>query len=244
MIDMKNCSRTTSDTPNDHENSPIRFNLVRTGEITVVFLLLFLAPLHAQTQAQINATARPTPAPISPDKKWEYVGGEKPKLVNAETKEVALESPCSLGDLGAPVWAPDSKRFAFSCSGGKQNGTFVYHQRDNKWEPLEELGNGDDLMDRAGNIIEAQAKKKGLPKKTFLHMNLWTVEADHWVDSNTLVVYAAMLETVKGRDGEHVGPTFGANALFTLMFDDAGKWKIIKTHEMSRKEIEKREKKQ
>jgi hypothetical protein len=215
------------------------------GLITAGSLLLSLAPLHGQPPAQIKATARarPTPDPISPDKKWEYVGGEKPKLVNAETKEVALELSCSLGgsDFGAPLWAPDSKRFALSCSGGKANGTSIYLQRDNHWEALEEsLGNGDEIFDRAGKIVEAQAKKKGLAKGTFLHMNLWTVEPVRWVDSNILVVYAAILETVHGNDGEHVGPSFGANLLFTLKFDDAGKWEITKTHEMSRKEVEKR----
>jgi hypothetical protein len=33
-----------------------------------------------------------------------------------------------------------------------------------------------------------------------------------------------------------------AGFLFTLKFDAAGKWKIVKTHQMSEKEIEKIEK--
>jgi hypothetical protein len=35
---------------------------------------------------------------------------------------------------------------------------------------------------------------------------------------------------------------FGAELLLTLKFDDAGKWKIVKTHRMSEKEVEKIEK--
>ncbi|MGI8821294.1 MAG: lysozyme inhibitor LprI family protein [Chthoniobacterales bacterium] len=191
-----------------------------------------------QSVAQAGQAAAQTPSSTSPDKKWEYRSGDTPKLFHAGTNDVALEFSCSLGGT-APLWAPDSKRFAVICSGGKQNETLVYQQRDNQWEPLEEaLGNGDELMERAGNIIDAQAKRKGLPKKTFLHMNQWTVEAEQWLDSSTLVVHASMLETVHGRDGEHVGPSFGADLLFTLKFDEAGKWKIVKTHEMTGKAAE------
>jgi hypothetical protein len=35
---------------------------------------------------------------------------------------------------------------------------------------------------------------------------------------------------------------FGAHFLVTLKFDEAGNWKIIKTHRMSDKEVEKIEK--
>jgi uncharacterized protein YecT (DUF1311 family) len=196
-----------------------------------------------------EAETPPPPAAnsISPDKKWEYVGGEEPQLVSADTKEVAVEFSCSLGgsDVAAPVWAPDSKRFALRCSGGKGSETSIYQQRDNGWEALEEpLGNGDEIFERAGNIVEAKAKKKGLRKGTFLHMNRWTVEPQRWIDSNTLVVYAAIIETVHRNDGEYVGPGYGTDLLVTLKFDDAGKWKIIKTHEMSKKEVEATEKNQ
>ena len=37
---------------------------------------------------------------------------------------------------------------------------------------------------------------------------------------------------------------FGADFLFTIKFDDAGNWKIVKRHSMSQKEVEKRDKKQ
>jgi len=176
---------------------------------------------------------------FSPDRKWEYRGGDTPKLFHAGTNDGALELPRSIEGtaFSAPLWAPDSKRFALCRSGGKQNETLVYQERDNQWEELE-LGNGDELMERAGNVIDAQAKRKGLPKKTFLHMNQWTVEAKQWLDSSTLVVHASMLESVHSRDGEHIGPSFGADLLFNLKFDEAGKWKIVKTHEMIGKAAE------
>jgi hypothetical protein len=37
---------------------------------------------------------------------------------------------------------------------------------------------------------------------------------------------------------------FGADLLFILKFDEAGNWKIIRTHQMSEKEVERREKDQ
>jgi hypothetical protein len=184
---------------------------------------------------------------LSPDKKWEYVAENAPKLVKADTKEAVLEFSCGLGgsDFSAPLWAPDSKRFAISCSGGKGDETSVYQLRDDQWVPPEDaLGNGDQLMERAGKIIEAQAKKKGLPKKTFLHMRSWTVEPERWVDPSTLIVYASMAERVHRQNGEDVGLGFGTDLLVTLKFDDAGKWKIVKTHQMSVKEVEKRKKEQ
>ena len=50
-----------------------------------------------------------------------------------------------------------------------------------------------------------------------------------------------MAERVK-RNGEDVGLGFGTDLLVTLKFDDAGNWKIVKTHsdvgERSRKERE------
>src|SRR5437588_255191 len=50
----------------------------------------------------------------SPDKKWEFVGGEEPRILEAGTNKVVLE--ISEG-RGVVVWAPDSKRFGFNYSG-------------------------------------------------------------------------------------------------------------------------------
>ncbi len=184
----------------------------------------------------------------SPDRKWEFSNGDTAKLVKAGTNEVAVDfsEGCDLGALDEHseiLWAPDSKRLAFySCGAGKEHNTLLYQLRDDHWVALE--GPRDELFQRAGKMIEAQAKRKGLPKKTFLHMQWWTVKPERWLDSSTLNVYASMAEVVHRYDGEYVGPGFGTDLLVTVKFDTAGNWKIVKTHQMSEKEVEKRYKEQ
>src|SRR5207247_2125656 len=66
----------------------------------------------------------------SPDKKWEYVGGDEQKLVKSGTNEMALD----LSDhvLGGVIWAPDSKRFALNWGRGRSHNTELYHLRGNE----------------------------------------------------------------------------------------------------------------
>lgn len=210
---------------------------MKPGPFSISYLLLFLGLSVAESV--FSQTPAPSLTLFSPDKQWQYVGGDKPKLVQAATNGVALEFSCNpAGEDSSPlVWAPDSIRFAITCAGGKGSSTSVYHLRNGKWEAGEELGNGDEIMTRAGDIIEAKARKKGMPKNTFLHMNRWTVEPQNWIDSSTLVVYAAMSEVAHRSNGEYAGVGYGTDLLLTLKFDDSGTWKIIKTHEMSAKEV-------
>jgi hypothetical protein len=212
-------------------------------------LLLVLAVACANTCVLSNAQessppAEEQPSEMSPDKKWEFSDGDTAKLVKAGTNEVALEflEGCDLGALDEHseiLWASDSKRLAFySCGAGKVHLTLLYQLRDDYWVALKTPGEDDQIDKRAADVIEAHAKRKGLPKGTFLHMQWWTVKPQGWLDSNTLIVYASMAEVVHRRDGEYVGPSYGADLLFTLKFDDAGNWKIIKTHEMTGKAAE------
>jgi hypothetical protein len=220
---------------------PMSPKFAATVDALVLLWLSGLGCLFSQTP---TPTASPNPSSVSPDKKWEYSDGDTAKLVKAGTSEVALtfSEECDLGALGehsVVLWAPDSRRLAFySCGAGKEHLTLLYQLRDDRWIALKTPGDGDDLFEQAGNIIEAQAKRKGLPKKTFLHMQWWTVKPDRWLDSSTLVVHASMAEVVHRNDGEYVGPGFGTDILVTLKFDDAGNWKIVKTHQMSAKEAE------
>lgn len=190
------------------------------------------------------------PRSASPDKKWEYLGGDAPKLVKAGTSEAAPEfmERCDLGAAGehsAVLWAPDSKRLAFySCGAGKEHLTLLYQLREDHWVALKTPGDGDDIDKRAADVIEAHAKRKGLPRKTFLHIQWWTVEPRQWVDASTMIVHASMAEVVHKNDGEYVGPGFDADLLFTLKFDDAGNWKIVRTHRMSDKEVQEGDKEQ
>lgn len=183
-----------------------------------------------------SPTPAATPPWVSPDKQWQFVEGDNAKLVKAGTNEVAVDLPCD----AAPLWAPNSTRFAITCASGKGKWVSVFQLRNGKWEtPDDVLGNGDAIMDRAAKVIEAQAKKKGMAKGTFLHMNRWSVEAEKWIDARTLVVFAEMWEVVKGSD--EVDDSYSADLLLTLKFDDRAGWKIIKTHEMSEKEVKRRE---
>jgi hypothetical protein len=214
-------------------------------------LVLFWFSIPGSVFSEMPApTASPNPSSLSPDKKWEYSDGDTPKLVKAGTNEVALEfsEGCDLGALGEHSelhWAPDSKRFAFySCGAGKEHLTLLYQLRDDGWVALKTPGDGDELFEQAGNFIEAQAKRKGLPKKTFLHMQWWSVDPKQWVDASSLIIHASMAEVVHKNDGDYVGPGFGSDLLLTLKFDDAGNWKVIKTHRMSEKEVEKAGKEQ
>ena len=54
-------------------------------------------------------------------------------------------------------------------------------------------------------------------------------EAAHRTDANTAILYAPCY----GRPRD-----LTATFLFTLKFDDAGKWKIIKMHQVSKKELD------
>jgi hypothetical protein len=65
------------------------------------------------------------------------------------------------------------------------------------------------------------------------------VEVRQWLDANTAIVYVILQQVAARRDepGE-ISDSFGAELLLTLKFDDAGKWKIVKTHEMTGKAAE------
>ena len=54
----------------------------------------------------------------------------------------------------------------------------------------------------------------------------------------------ASANAVTGHGSNNTGTTAQPDLLFTLKFDEVGNWKIIKTHEMSEKEVEGREKEQ
>jgi hypothetical protein len=214
---------------------------MKLGFAAIWFAVAGLFAVDSAFSQTSTPTPAPTPASSSPDKQWQYVGGEKRKLVKAGTNETVVEFNCNAREPSVLLWAPDSRRFAITCPGGKGSYTSVYQLRNGKWEAGEEsLGNGDKIMDRAGAIIEKQAKK-GMPKNTFLHMNRWTVEPEKWTDNSTLVVYAEMWEVAHRRDGSFADASYGTDLLLTLKFDDRGPWKIIKTHEMSEKEVKQRE---
>jgi len=187
---------------------------------------------------------------VSPDKKWQYLGGEdEAKIVASDTKQVVLQlSNQGTGDV---VWAPDSKRFAYNWGQGRTRQTAVYQLRDDHWAALDFPGDNGEFEKQPNDIVAGQLKKEGLSEKKlekqgkFLRLIWSTMNVDRWLDSNTAIVHVSLRQVAARRDdpGE-MFDGFGADLLFTLKFDEAGNWKIIKTHEMSEKEVETREKEQ
>jgi sugar lactone lactonase YvrE len=170
----------------------------------------------------------------SPDKKWEFVGGMEPKILDAATNQVVLDISEGRGGVD---WAPDSKRFGFNYHYRGSHGYIFrsvafYELRGDKWEQLRSPA--DDVSE--GSQLE-QLLKGHLPKKFNARdcsSNSDVLDLREWSDASTATLYAPCYRP----NSEKVKAGF----LFTLKFDAAGKWKIVKTHQMSEKEIEKMEK--
>ncbi len=195
-------------------------------------------------------TASSSPSSISPDKKWEYQPpGEETgaKIVKAGTKEVA-EDLCDISSCGEAtvLWAPDSKRFAFNWGQGRTRQTAFYQLRDDQWVALEFPSNDDIFEKQPNDIVAGQLKKEGLSEKKlekqgkFLRLIWSTMKVDRWLDSNTAIVHVSLQQVAARRNAPgEMDNGYGADLLYTLKFDVAGKWKIVKTHRMSDKEVEK-----
>ena len=197
-----------------------------------VSVILPFADAIAQTSPAPAQASTSSASSASPDKKWEYVGGaDDPKLLKADTKEVVLD----LADQGpgTVLWAPDSKRFALSHGRGKQEG-FFYQLRDDHWVELDSPY--DEAFKRADAVLAAQAKREGVPKKASRRTPWWSIEADKWVNASTLVMRASLSNQYQW--GEDHAKDLGSDFLFTLKFDDAGKWKIVKMRQISEKQAE------
>lgn len=110
-----------------------------------------------------------------------------------------------------------------------------YQLRDDKWVALRALV--DETSERAQL---AQLAKEHLPKSAH-ERRIWRSRPTHdllkvreWIDANTAILYAYSQWFVGDDQGD-----LDANFLFTLKFDAEGNWKIVKSHQMSKKEIEK-----
>ena len=222
----------------------------KVGAISVFAAIVVCATSFHLSNAQPpppDQEPSPSPTSLSPDKKWEYLGGDEPKIVKTGTKDEALH----LSDQGPGevVWAPDSKRFAFNYGQGRTHQTLVYQLRDDQWVALDFPGDNDVFEKQPNDIVAGQLKKDGLSEKKlekqgkFLRLIWSTIKVDRWVDSNTAIAYASLQQVAARRDAPgEMDNGYGADLLYTLRFDDAGKWKIVKTHRMSEKEVKKRAK--
>jgi hypothetical protein len=225
--------------------------LLQRSVIAVFVAVVTLATLVAQepsataTAANPDRSARP-PAnsehkSLSPDEKWEFSldRDDNGRLIRTGTTDTAVELslPCgpATGTCHEPIWSPDSKRFAFNYGQGRTRECTFYQLSGDEWKELEASDSSDPLNDLLGKRIAAQVKKKGLPATTDLRLISDTLKAHHWIDSNTLVVFASLGEVV--REDMEIG--FSAAYLGTVKFDPTGAWKLIKTRELSEKEAEK-----
>jgi hypothetical protein len=146
------------------------------------------------------------------------------------------------------VWAPDSKRFAFNWGQGRTHQTSFCQLRGDHWQRLESSP-GDEATQRVEKEFEAQLKRSHVSEKKLEKKGLYlrfiseTDELDRWLDSNTALLYAGLGKIIAKRDDPgDMSDGFSADFLFTIKFDDAGNWKFVKTHRMSDKEVEEREK--
>jgi hypothetical protein len=199
--------------------------------LVAVSLILPFANAIAQTSPTPAEGSTPTWSTASPDKKWEFVGGDdEPKLLKADTKEVALD----LADQGpgSVLWAPDSKRFALNYARGKQ--TAFYQLRDGHWVELESPDK--EAYERTDAVLAAEAKKKGVPKKASARTPTWSIEADKWIQATTLVMHVSLSKFFQW--GQDHSKDLSSDFQLTLKFDAAGKWNIVKMRQLSEKEAE------
>ena len=177
---------------------------------------------------------------VSPDKQWEYECVEYPRMVKAGTTQLVLDLDQELKVNAAErrvadlLWAPDSKRFAFNYIPANGHHTSretiaLYQLRGDKWVTL--LSPVDKASERAQL---AQLAEKYLPKNSYRRRFLDsspeddTLRVRKWADANTAILYAY------SQTDEDQGAV-----LFTMKFDAEGNWKIVKTHRLSKKELEK-----
>jgi hypothetical protein len=165
----------------------------------------------------------PSPTSLSPDKKWEYkcleysAGDCLPQIVKAGTTQRVVdlnEVPDGARGMGAEIlWAPDSKRFAFNYS------TPLTHH---SYETVAFYQLRGDKWEALRSLAD-----EAYPRNCDPYQGNWQLR--NWTDPNTAILYAACSGEVESA------------FLFTLKFDKAGHWKIVKTHQMSEKEVEEKE---
>jgi hypothetical protein len=205
--------------------------------------------LLVATSAFAEEQEKPQARSVSPDGKWELragAAGEQDDFVIAkagsdETPVVLSEEEYADGlaeALGrAPtyaniVWAPDSKRFAFNLQPGKAYQTAQFYQLDgNTWRKLDSLESNAATFAPLDRSMARQ--KKNLKQPLWPFLTSWQVRK--WIDSSTALLYAHRAETFEISDEtEEVTASF----FFTLKFDPAGNWKIVRTREVPAKGFE------
>jgi len=212
------------------------------AEIFATVLSLVAASAFAEEPEKSPAKS------VSPDGKWELHAGAREqddfviaKAGSSETSIVLSEEEYADGVAEAVgrapgyaniVWAPDSKRFAFNLQPGKAYQTAQFYQLDgNRWRRLDALESNAATTAPLDRSMARQKKNLKLPFWPFL--TSWQVRK--WIDSSTALLYAHRAETFEITDeSKEVTASF----FFTLRFDPAGKWEVIRTREVPPKGVD------
>jgi hypothetical protein len=215
---------------------------VKIRAISVFVAIVSCATSCGFSSAQESPRPQEEHTSVSPDKQWEYrcANGVSPEIAKAGATQVVLDPSedldVSRAEEAEVVWAPDSKRFAFNYTAPSAAHTSykmiaLYQLRGDKWVRLRSL------VDESSERLQlAQLAKKQLPKSAYSRSAepiRDILKVRNWIDANTAILYGYAAWTGGGPQDSK------ATFLFTLKFDAEGHWKIVKTHRMSKKEIEK-----
>src|SRR5262245_13936029 len=200
-------------------------------------------------EGETNLQAKPPAKSVSPDTKWEFragVSGEEGDFVIAKAGSVEASLVLSEEEyidglaeaLGRRpsyaniVWAPDSKRFAYNLHPAKAYQTVQFYQLDgNAWRKLNALESNDAATAPLERSMARQKKKSKL-QADWPFLTSWQVRK--WIDSSTALLYAHQVKTVEISDEtEAVRVSF----FFTLKFDPAGNWEVVRTREVPPKGV-------
>jgi len=182
---------------------------------------------------------------ISPDKQWEYkcddygLGQCAPEVVKAGTSEVVVDLDQDLTVSGKDaketevIWAPDSKRFACNYSPLHAHHTVFqsvafYQLRGDKWVALHSPADEASERVQLAQLGKGHLPKDFNPRRCAPDRDVLKVR--NWTDANTAILYAPCYGRTSGE--------LEAGFLFTLEFDTAVNWKIVKTHQVPKKELE------
>ncbi len=199
-----------------------------------VILLMYLLPHFIDgADEKTEATA------LSPDGRWEYrytefiTGG----IAKAGTTEVVLDLADNVPQPqeAKVLWAPDSKRFAYTCSPPHASHTTyeittIYQLHGEEWQPAEPLTEEASEQPQVTQLAKDQLPKGHRERQRWKSSPVSDVVRAHkWTDADTLVIRAHA-------SWERKSPPDHAAFVFTLKFDAVGRWKIVKTENVTNKE--------
>jgi sugar lactone lactonase YvrE len=174
---------------------------------------------------------------VSPDKQWEYKLADNrfPELVKTATTQVALglDKELEVPFAQSAKWSPDSKRLGINYSPPHAPHTSYetiafFQLRGDKWMalplPVDDTSNLSQLAQLTRELFPKSAKPRNCaPDVDVLSLRNWTA-------ADTAILYAPCFAR---RSGE-----LAAGLLFTLRFDEAGNWKILDAHWLSKNELD------